>query len=284
MDLLGRISGRFRSSVSGIGLHIEDSELFCRTQCNSPWILCCIVRFILALYYTISICYLLIYQFQLYFFIYLTHWTALVFTIYLVVASVNVIIDRKYWMKYDNAERETIFPLVLSCRHKLQWFLMIVYTNMSIIVTIVYWSVLYSPDPSLLYYNLTAHTFPSILGVLDILLTPIPVRIIHVVYPVSFALTYMIFTLIYWAAGGTDPSGNSAIYTGFLDWDGPGMTSLSMFLCAIGITVCQFVLWGLFRLKMVLYNRLVPSSSYDRLDEEEIGNYHGNEDNGKVLE
>ena len=93
----------------------------------------------------------------------------------------------------------------------------------------------------------------------------------------------MTFTLIYWAAGGTDPSGNTGIYMGFLDWDDPGMTSLSLFLCAIGITACQFVLWGLFRLKMILYKRLVPSSSYNRLDEEEIGNYHGNEDSGKVL-
>ena len=154
---------------------------------------------------------------------------------------------------------------------------MTVYTNVSILVTIVYWGVLYNPDnssPSQLYYDLTAHTFPSILGVLDILLTPIPVRIIHMVYPVSYALTYMTFTLIYWAAGGTDSSGNTGIYPGFLDWADPGMTSLSIFLCAIGITVCQFVLWGLYRLKMFLFERLVPSSAHNRLDEEEIGNHN----------
>ena len=75
----------------------------------------------------------------------------------------------------------------------------------------------------------------------------------------------MLFTLIYFAAGGTDPGGNSGIYPGFLDWADPGNTTLHIFLCAIGITLSQLFLWGIFKIKMVVFRYTVSSPVSERM-------------------
>ncbi len=174
----------------------------------------------------------------------------------------------------------------LSWRHKLQWLVLNIYMNVSILVTIVYWSFLYSPGYSSLYYDLTEHTFPSILGIIDVVITPIPIRLVHVVYPFTYGIGYIVFTVIYWAAGGTDPSGNSGIYPGFLDWDEPRPTSLNVFLCAVAICASQALLWGIYKMKMAIFRITVSSSYHDRMgdvEDEGCRNNQSNHGNDKVM-
>ena len=86
---------------------------------------------------------------------------------------------------------------------------MSIFINISILITIVYWGFIRVPLP--LIYDLTAHTFPSILGLLEVVLTPIPVKLQHVIYPLIYSIIYIIFTVVYWAAGGTDIDGDTGI-------------------------------------------------------------------------
>ncbi|XP_072018275.1 protein rolling stone-like [Amphiura filiformis] len=278
---------RFKSAFHGVGLKTDDAGVFSRTQWRLPWMFWCIYRLLFALYYASFIAFDFIFNFKhhplsaAYFFIYLTDWTVLVVTIYMVVSCINVIIDRKHGCYYHTSNRKA--PPALSWRHKLHWLLLNIYMNISILVTIVYWSFLHSPYSSL-YYDLTEHTFPSILGLLDVILTPIPVRLIHFVYPFTYGMSYMLFTVIYWAAGGTDPNGNSGIYPGFLDWDEPGTTTLHVVLCGVAICLTQVFLWGLFKIKMAVFRRTVSSSHHERMDDahdDDNGNSETNQENNK---
>ena len=48
-----------------------------------------------------------------------------------------------------------------------------------------------------------------------------PVRLAHLVHPTLAGLTYILFTLVYWALGNT-----SAIYPPVLDWETPVITTV----------------------------------------------------------
>ncbi len=136
--------------------------------------------------------------------------------------------------------------------------------NVSILVTVIYWSLLRAPIPILL--DLTIHAFPCLLGFIDVLVTPIPVRLQHAVYPIAYGSLYVIFTVIYWAAGGTDPNGNTGIYPGLLDWEDPATTCITIACSMVAVCVSQIILWGIYKLKMVMVRRCC--SSVDHQDED----------------
>jgi hypothetical protein len=46
----------------------------------------------------------------------------------------------------------------------------------------------------------------------------------HLIYTLGIGLLYLIFTVIYYFAGGTDALGNDFIYS-ILNWNNPGSTS-----------------------------------------------------------
>jgi len=54
-------------------------------------------------------------------------------------------------------------------------------------------------------YNIWAHAFNSICMVFDVFMVAFPTRIMHFVYPYTVGLTYGLFSLIYFWAGGADP-------------------------------------------------------------------------------
>ena len=125
--------------------------------------------------------------------------------------------------------------------------------NVSILVTVIYWSLLRAPIPILL--DLSLHAFPCILGFIDVILTPVPVKLQHAVYPMAYGVVYVIFTLIYWAAGGTDPNGNTGIYPGLLDWEDPGTTCITIACSMVAVIISQVILWGIYKIKMTIIKR-----------------------------
>ena len=155
----------------------------------------------------------------------------------------------------------------LNWSHKLQWFLQSICANISIVISIVYWSFLRIPLP--IIYDLSAHTFPALLGVIDIIMTPIPVKLQHVVYPLVYAAIYALFTVVYWAAGGRNIMGETAIYPGLVDYATPGVTCIALVGIAVAIVVCQVALWGLYRVKLVVINRYVRKGSSGAASESE---------------
>lgn len=72
-------------------------------------------------------------------------------------------------------------------------------------MTTLYWSLVHNkgdtPD-DLDLNNILTHACNSIFLVFDLMVTAIPVRLIHVVYPFIYELIYTLFTVIYYLCGG----------------------------------------------------------------------------------
>jgi hypothetical protein len=128
--------------------------------------------------------------------------------------------------------------------YSLSWGLQTAFTPVALWITIIYWTALH---PTVVefglvvgawntFLNIFLHLINSLSCLLDLCLTARPLRVHHSYLPVLFGFWYALFSLVYWAAGGTglciprcdlDPSCavhcDKYIYP-ILDWeDKPGM-------------------------------------------------------------
>nr|XP_012226178.1 PREDICTED: protein rolling stone-like isoform X2 [Linepithema humile] len=161
--------------------------------------------------------------------IYLTNWDVVLgFT----QASIGLYLVLKRWY----LQKVTSFDaclLRLEFTERLYWFLYVVTTNMAIGVTVCYWVTVYDPkihalDP----LNIMMHVCNSVLMLIDLFVTSIPFRLRNFWWCLSIVMCYVIFSVIYYSAGGLDKHGNHYIYA-VLDWKQPKRTSL---VCVGGFT------------------------------------------------
>ena len=82
-----------------------------------------------------------------------------------------------------------------------------------------------------------------------------PHRVYHVYLSILYASAYTVFTVVYWKAGGTNPEGQPYVYS-VLDWrSNPGTAALySTLLGVVGGVVTWLSLYGLYRIKLLVYN------------------------------
>jgi len=72
--------------------------------------------------------------------------------------------------------------------------------------------------------NIHGHIMNSVLVVVDLLVTAHPVRLLHFIQPVGLAVTYTLFSFLYFCSGGTNKQGDTKIYP-FLNWSKPEVYS-----------------------------------------------------------
>lgn len=130
------------------------------------------------------------------------------------------------------------FTLTTGSMERFYWFLYVVTTNVAICVTVTYWLSVYNPkihhmDP----LNIMLHVCNSILMMIDFFVTNIPFRLRNFWWPLIIAFFYMMFSLIYYLAGGTDKHGCSYIYK-ILDWKKP----IQSLLVCMGEVVFMIIL------------------------------------------
>ena len=119
---------------------------------------------------------------------------------------------------------------------KIQWLLFTVGTEFAVAITLIYWTLFYQPHSKQNFFSLDSlhiHLINGILALVDLWMTGVPVRVYHALYSILLALSYVAFTGIYYAAGGTDPTGNSFIYP-FLNYkSSPGSAVGLGIMCAL---------------------------------------------------
>ncbi|XP_018059620.1 PREDICTED: protein rolling stone-like isoform X1 [Atta colombica] len=161
--------------------------------------------------------------------IYLTNWDiALGF----IQALIGGILVSKRWQLQKISGFDPC-NLKLESTERLYWFLYVVTTNMAIGVTVCYWLAVYNPaihqmDP----LNIMMHVCNSVLMLIDLFVTNIPFRLRNFWWCLSIVMFYVIFSVIYYLAGGLDKYGCHYIYK-ILDWKKPMRTSL---VCIGGFT------------------------------------------------
>lgn len=82
------------------------------------------------------------------------------------------------------------------------------------------------------------HIINSVYVLIDLCVSATPIRILHFYIPFVFMFMYLIFTLVYWAAGGTTPDGGTAIYP-IMDWENLQVTLPFVACCAVFSPVMQ---------------------------------------------
>ena len=133
---------------------------------------------------------------------------------------------------------------------KLAWFLYNVTTFSSILITVIYWILLYVPGSRVSAVNFFVHGFNSIVSVSDLFIGKRPCRLLHFYHTFLALLAYVAFTVIYWAAGGENILYGTTYIYWVLDWDNLNLTV--PFVCIglpVGVPIGQAILWAVHKLR-----------------------------------
>lgn len=134
---------------------------------------------------------------------------------------------------------------------KVTWLLYAIAANNSILITVVFWTLLYN-GYGVGELDIAFHLLNSVFMLVETFLSSIPVQLLHVVYAMLYASAYCLFTVLYWFLGGTGEFGERYIYP-ILDYSKPGEAVVMIVLYGfVGLPVTQLIHFGLFKLRCYL--------------------------------
>jgi len=199
------------------------------------------------------------------YFIYLTNngrWLAAVaFTLEAVLVSLRYSKERKG--TYKECFEEGFKNLPFS--HKLLWYLANCNSALSIMITIVYWTLLHNPLRHYLdFENFSGHLFIGLAVILDVFISDRPWRLRHCVHPILFSVIFCIFSLFYYLAGGTNYYKEPYIYS-ILDWSRPWRTLGIVSLVAATMILMHFFLYCLYRIRLLLKQKYISNRTSEPL-------------------
>lgn len=120
--------------------------------------------------------------------------------------------------------------------------------------------------------DIITHGFNGIYIIINLFITAIPIRLLHLWHSIAMGCVYCTFTLIYYLAGGRGGFNKVYIY-GFIDWTRPIRALFYYFLIGVVCTVVWAGLFGLYK------TRLCIDSKYGAVNtEEESVTDEGNKD------
>ncbi|XP_067908194.1 protein rolling stone [Heterodontus francisci] len=220
-------------------------------------------------------------------FIFLTHLTYTILTTYFNLALVNLICHMAFRQKksaqnINTASLEEISssspvpeieggPPSLKFRTEfyapssvlypticIQWALHNLTCVITFFVTIAFWSFEYMPGRVTLdSININMHVINSVLVLLELSMTAAPIHLAHFVHVLAYCLTFILFSVIYWAAGGTNLKGEAFIYRilNYGENPGPAVGCIIGSICVL-MPLLQFLVWNLHFLKCHMYLKL----------------------------
>ncbi|OQV22790.1 putative Type I phosphatidylinositol 4,5-bisphosphate 4-phosphatase-B [Hypsibius exemplaris] len=195
--------------------------------------------------------------------VYLTHWTYLLFTSYLLVSAINACAHAASCGRYEHACHTWAF--------KFQWLLWNIAAPATTVVVLLYWSLLWpnakpkptdppTHTPSVM--NIHVHLLNGLILLLDQAIHAIPMRLLHVYQPVGYGAFYAAFTGVYFVVNGTDPLGETAIY-GFLDYRSNTKIAIGADLGVVFVVLPSVwvFLWVLHKIRVAAWKKWDPSPS-----------------------
>ena len=135
--------------------------------------------------------------------------------------------------------------------HKGLWVVFNIAANAAILVTLLYWTLIFGGKTNAL--DVTTHLINSVLIVADVMLSATPVRILHVLYAWIFGVSYALLTAIFWAVKGTNARDEPYIYS-YIDYNkSPGFASgIVVGFVLVGQPLVQTLLFGLCKMRSFL--------------------------------
>lgn len=254
---------------------------------ESPWFgvpFVLLYRAVIAIFCSVIIISSGFYNAKLKWFIYLTNWSFFFLTLYFICATIvtaihlkkqhqqqrNIVMngnerERSLQMDVIIQDTETKSSAHVECQvtgsadsqevsqdiplfwyHKALWVLYNIASTAAVLVTIAFWTFFGGASAMSLF----THGINSILAVVDTMLSSVPVRLFHVAYPMLYFIVYVIFTVIYWAAG------EPFIYP-MTDYTGEPVLSTVTAVCLFFVVtpLCQASIFALYCLRLWLKTR-----------------------------
>jgi len=142
----------------------------------------------------------------------------------------------------------------LTGADKFVWFMFNVTLPVCTSVVAAFWGVIYGPSISLSYFTIDRHAIILFLILLDFSFQSIPVRVLHFIYPMTFLVLYMIFSVIYSYA--TD----DVIYDPPNWRKDPKKAAILFSVIILASGVIHFAFYGIDRLKKLIGQRCCNSN------------------------
>ncbi|XP_013177201.1 PREDICTED: protein rolling stone-like isoform X3 [Papilio xuthus] len=192
--------------------------------------------------------------------LYMTHWGLLLI---LVESFFGVIVA----LKEDRYLPDTkgAFPWYV----KVYWVLYNITIPVAFLITVFYWSILntaikkvnYAPNPTL---DVMLHGVNSLVMLAELFLSAHPSRLLHVMQPLYFGVVYLIFTIVYYDAGGLDPWGHVFIYP-VIDWSKPEQTLVVASLTGLFLVLMHVLTVGVATSRDIIARRCrsTPNGLYN---------------------
>ena len=107
----------------------------------------------------------------------------------------------------------------------------------------------------LTFINLSIHGINFLYVIVDLCITAIPIRLIHIYLPVLCGVVFTFFSITYDLSGGTNVNGECCIYKK-LDWDGDMLSAtVTCIVLECGTVVTWLVLWSLYHIRVWIYDK-----------------------------
>jgi hypothetical protein len=147
-------------------------------------------------------------------------------------------------------ERLIIIPEPVSCKwhHQVTWLICNIAFCAAIIVTGAYW--LFEAK-NVGFLDVVTHAFNTVFVLIELCLGRVPIRLLHFIYTVFYLTLYVIFSVIYWQAGGNNSRGKPYIYK-ILDYENNNagvITALVLALVVVAPPLAQLAMLGLHKLR-----------------------------------
>lgn len=213
--------------------------------------------------------------------VYLTIWTFILLTFYLWLAVAVAFLFKPKIKKFgsticgienpdygtnvsmDNDRESSVIredKLDIPWFLKLTWLLGNVVQVFEIIVTVIYFSLLFPnmENRGFLFNDLNMHVVNTLFVLIDFCIGARPVHILHFIHPAIYGLAYIIFSVIFWVQNHE----KNIIYS-VLDWNSPGFAvGLICVLAFVIIPTMQIVYFGLYHLRLRVFTKIYKTSYF----------------------
>ena len=156
--------------------------------------------------------------------------------------------------------------------HMIQWGLFATGTEIAVAITIIYWPLIYDPNVPINGVGFNTHGTQGIVAVIELLTVGVPVRFYHFYFTVIFAAVYVVFTGIYYAAGGTNLGSDPFVYS-IIDYgNNPGGAVGVIFAVVFVLLPFVHVLFYLayvarYWIVYLIYRKCTSSPDHTRLED-----------------
>ena len=102
------------------------------------------------------------------------------------------------------------------------------------------------------------HLINSIYVLSDIMVSAIPIRLHHVIYPLMAGCIYIAFNYSYYTMGGTGPGHKPTPYIYYeVNWNYPIQAGICCVLVLGCVVLAQLTFFGLYKLRLCIFERVL---------------------------